>query len=237
MSGRLRVGVVLGGRSSEREISLETGRNLFYTLDPARFEAIAIYMDGRGRLWEIGLPLVVQNTTRDIEDRLAAVTFECDEPARARQDHRVVVTGADTHGWTPGEIDAYVRDRRERRERVERREPVGDVAVRDPLVGRKDRDARNRTGRLASRGRFRGRRRFRQRVVRRGPVPEALGELADARRRLLRLEAPHRMRRADRPVERGGHDARSEPRRPLGEHDPPRPRLDWTQTPGSVHLR
>ncbi len=49
-----------------------------------------------------------------LEDRLAAVTFECDEPAAARQDHRVVVTGADTHGWTPGEIDAYVRDRRER---------------------------------------------------------------------------------------------------------------------------
>lgn len=47
-------------------------------------------------------------------DRLAAVTFECDEPTRARQDHRVVVTGADTRGWTPAEIDAYVRDRRAR---------------------------------------------------------------------------------------------------------------------------
>ncbi|KQP27016.1 ABC transporter substrate-binding protein [Aeromicrobium sp. Leaf272] len=47
-----------------------------------------------------------------LDDRLAAVTFECDEPARARLDHRVVVTGADTSGWTPGEIDAYVRERR-----------------------------------------------------------------------------------------------------------------------------
>lgn len=71
MSDRLRVGVVLGGRSSEREISLESGRNIYYSLDASRFEAIAIYMDGAGQLWEIGLPLIVQNTCRDIEDRLA----------------------------------------------------------------------------------------------------------------------------------------------------------------------
>lgn len=48
-----------------------------------------------------------------LQDRLAAVTFECDEPVSARLEHRVVVTGADTSGWTPGEIDAYVRARRE----------------------------------------------------------------------------------------------------------------------------
>jgi iron complex transport system substrate-binding protein len=47
-----------------------------------------------------------------LQDRLAAVTFECDEPVSARTDHRVVVTGADTSGWSPAEIDAYVRARR-----------------------------------------------------------------------------------------------------------------------------
>jgi D-alanine-D-alanine ligase len=72
MPERLRVGVVMGGRSSEREISLESGRNVFHNLDPSRFEGVPIYMDGAGRLWEIGLALLVQNTTRDIEDRLAA---------------------------------------------------------------------------------------------------------------------------------------------------------------------
>ncbi len=70
MENRLRVGVVLGGRSSEREISLESGRNVFHNLDPSRFEGIPIFMDAGGGLWEIGLPLLVQNTTRDIEDRL-----------------------------------------------------------------------------------------------------------------------------------------------------------------------
>ncbi len=44
-----------------------------------------------------------------LDDRLVGVTFECDEPARARRDKQVVVGGRDTTGMTPGEIDAYVR--------------------------------------------------------------------------------------------------------------------------------
>lgn len=44
-----------------------------------------------------------------LEDELVGVSFECDEPARARQDHAVVVGGRDTSEMTPGEIDAYVR--------------------------------------------------------------------------------------------------------------------------------
>ncbi|MCW2655821.1 MAG: cobalamin-binding protein [Jatrophihabitans sp.] len=41
---------------------------------------------------------------------LVGVTFECDEPASARQDKAVVVGGRDTSDMTPGEIDAYVRE-------------------------------------------------------------------------------------------------------------------------------
>ncbi len=67
---RLRVGVVLGGKSSEREISLESGRNIFYNLDPAKYEGVPIYMDAQARLWVIKLPLLVQNTTADIDARL-----------------------------------------------------------------------------------------------------------------------------------------------------------------------
>lgn len=66
----LRIGVVLGGRSSEREISLESGRNILANLDATRFTGLPIYMDAAGRLWEIGLPHLVQNTTRDLEARL-----------------------------------------------------------------------------------------------------------------------------------------------------------------------
>lgn len=42
-------------------------------------------------------------------DALCGVTFECDEPPSARREKTVVVGGRDTHGMTPGEIDAYVR--------------------------------------------------------------------------------------------------------------------------------
>ena len=43
--------------------------------------------------------------------QLAGVTFECDEPARARTDKTIVVGGRDTSGMTPAAIDAYVRAR------------------------------------------------------------------------------------------------------------------------------
>ena len=44
-----------------------------------------------------------------LADQLVGVTFECDEPARARQDNTVVVGGRDTSGMSPAAIDAYVR--------------------------------------------------------------------------------------------------------------------------------
>ncbi|MEV8504007.1 ABC transporter substrate-binding protein [Actinoplanes sp. NPDC051475] len=42
-------------------------------------------------------------------DDLVGVTFECDEPPRARRDKTVVVGGRDTRGMSPAEIDAYVK--------------------------------------------------------------------------------------------------------------------------------
>jgi iron complex transport system substrate-binding protein len=44
-----------------------------------------------------------------LDEHLVGVTFECNEPARARTDNRVIVGGADTSAMTPGEIDRYVR--------------------------------------------------------------------------------------------------------------------------------
>jgi iron complex transport system substrate-binding protein len=43
-------------------------------------------------------------------DELVAVTFDCDEPPRARLDNVVVVGGLDTEGLAPGEVDALVRE-------------------------------------------------------------------------------------------------------------------------------
>lgn len=67
---KLRVAVVMGGMSSEKEISLESGRNIYFNLNPQRYEGVAIFLDGQGRFWEIPLQLLVQNTTLDITERL-----------------------------------------------------------------------------------------------------------------------------------------------------------------------
>lgn len=44
-------------------------------------------------------------------DQLVGVTFECDEPATAREEKTVVVGGMDTAGMSPAEIDEAVRSR------------------------------------------------------------------------------------------------------------------------------
>ena len=53
MSKRVRVAVLLGGRSSEHEISLESARSVLQALDPERYDVatVAIQRDGR---WELG---------------------------------------------------------------------------------------------------------------------------------------------------------------------------------------
>ncbi len=69
---KLRVGIILGGMSSEREVSLNSGRNVYDNLDPECYEGAPLFMDGDGGLWEIPWQLVSQNTTVDITERLAS---------------------------------------------------------------------------------------------------------------------------------------------------------------------
>ena len=69
-TGKQTIGVIMGGLSSEREVSLESGRNIFSKMDRRRFDPVPIFMDSRGRLWEIPLKLLMRNSTRDIEEDL-----------------------------------------------------------------------------------------------------------------------------------------------------------------------
>ncbi|HMJ00585.1 MAG TPA: D-alanine--D-alanine ligase family protein [Gaiellaceae bacterium] len=50
---RLRVAVVMGGRSSEHEISLASAGSVLAALDPARYEAVTVEIGRDGR-WELG---------------------------------------------------------------------------------------------------------------------------------------------------------------------------------------
>ncbi|TML53989.1 MAG: D-alanine--D-alanine ligase A, partial [Actinobacteria bacterium] len=53
MSKRIRVAVLLGGRSSEHEISLESARSVLEALDPDRYETVTVEIGRDGR-WELG---------------------------------------------------------------------------------------------------------------------------------------------------------------------------------------
>lgn len=66
-----RVGIVMGGLSSEKEVSLESGRNIFSKIDKRKYHPIPLFMDSRGGLWDIPLKLLMRNSTRDVEEDLA----------------------------------------------------------------------------------------------------------------------------------------------------------------------
>ncbi|MGI9110595.1 MAG: D-alanine--D-alanine ligase family protein [Gaiellaceae bacterium] len=53
MSRRVRVAVLVGGRSSEQEISLASARSVLAALDPDRYEVVEIAIGREGR-WELG---------------------------------------------------------------------------------------------------------------------------------------------------------------------------------------
>ncbi len=67
---KLRVGILLGGMSSEREVSLNSGRNIYDNLDKELYEGNPIFVDAEGRFWIIPWQMVSQNTTTDISERL-----------------------------------------------------------------------------------------------------------------------------------------------------------------------
>ena len=53
MSKRVRVAVLLGGRSSEHEVSLASARSVLDALDPERYDAVTVEIGRDGR-WELG---------------------------------------------------------------------------------------------------------------------------------------------------------------------------------------
>lgn len=65
---KLRVAVLFGGDSNEREISLESGRNVFYKLSPHQYDAIPLFVTPTMELYEIDHALLVRNATHEINE-------------------------------------------------------------------------------------------------------------------------------------------------------------------------
>jgi len=61
----------MGGISSEKEVSLESGRNIFNKIDRTKYDPVSIFMDSKGSFWEIPIKLLMRNSTKDIEEDLS----------------------------------------------------------------------------------------------------------------------------------------------------------------------
>ncbi len=67
---KLRVAVLFGGPSQEREISLESGRNSIYKLSPQKYVVTPLFADKKMHLYQITNAQLVLNTTQEIIDSL-----------------------------------------------------------------------------------------------------------------------------------------------------------------------
>lgn len=63
---KLRIGILLGGKSSEKEISLESARHVYNNMDEEKYDKVLLFVDKDNLIWEIGEPLLWMNTTADI---------------------------------------------------------------------------------------------------------------------------------------------------------------------------
>ena len=62
----IKTGVFLGGASSEKEISLESGRHIYNSLNRSKYDIIPIFVDEKLNFWQIPEALLWMNTTADI---------------------------------------------------------------------------------------------------------------------------------------------------------------------------
>lgn len=67
---KLKVAVLLGGSSNEKEISLASGRNICYKLSPHKYEVIPMFVSQQNELFPIGPKLLIRNSTKEIENLL-----------------------------------------------------------------------------------------------------------------------------------------------------------------------
>jgi UDP-N-acetylmuramate--alanine ligase len=71
-SKKIRVAVLMGGDSNEREISLASGRNITYKLSPEKYEAIPVFVTDTMELYKISQSLLVRSSTAEIQSLLSS---------------------------------------------------------------------------------------------------------------------------------------------------------------------
>lgn len=70
IQNKKRIAVLLGGSSNEKEISLESGRNVCYKLSDEKYEIIPVFVDQNSKLHKLSQKLLVCTSTKEIAARL-----------------------------------------------------------------------------------------------------------------------------------------------------------------------
>ncbi len=63
---KLRVAVIFGGDSNEREVSFESGRNVCYKLSPHKYDVIPVFLSDQMELFHISQKILIKNSTRAV---------------------------------------------------------------------------------------------------------------------------------------------------------------------------
>ena len=63
---KLRVAVLMGGNSNEREVSLESGRNVTYKLSPHTYDTVPLFVSENLELFKLTTAQLVRNSTKEI---------------------------------------------------------------------------------------------------------------------------------------------------------------------------
>jgi D-alanine-D-alanine ligase len=66
MTERVRVGVLCGGVSCEHEVSLVSAKNVLASLDPVKYEPVAIFIDKQGRWHQVSPQLLLEQNTEGL---------------------------------------------------------------------------------------------------------------------------------------------------------------------------
>ena len=69
---KLKIGIMLGGISNEKEISLESGRNVFYKLSESIYDKTILFFATNKKFYRLHVRQIVKDTTQEIENSLLA---------------------------------------------------------------------------------------------------------------------------------------------------------------------
>lgn len=69
-TSKIRIAILMGGASNEREISLESGRNVSYKLSPHKYEIMPLFVSESMELYKLNQSQLVRNATKEIASSL-----------------------------------------------------------------------------------------------------------------------------------------------------------------------